>query len=58
VNARLLGTIRLKNGTRQVTYVGHYLYVGDTGPAQTGYVGVNGSGGIWCAVNAQRGTVR
>jgi hypothetical protein len=43
-----------------VTYAGHplCLYVGDTGPAQTGYVGVNASGGIWYAVNARGGTVQ
>jgi predicted lipoprotein with Yx(FWY)xxD motif len=60
VNARLLGMIRLKKGTRQVTYAGHplYLYAGDTGPGQTGYVGVTASGGTWYAVNPQGGTVR
>jgi predicted lipoprotein with Yx(FWY)xxD motif len=60
VNARLLGTIGLKNGSHQVTYAGHplYLYAGDTGPGQTGYVGVNASGGIWYAINAQGKVVR
>jgi predicted lipoprotein with Yx(FWY)xxD motif len=60
VNARLLGTIRLKNGSRQVTYAGHplYTYSGDTGPGQTSYVGVEALGGRWYAVNAQGGRVR
>jgi predicted lipoprotein with Yx(FWY)xxD motif len=60
VNARLLGTIRLKNGSRQVTYAGHplYLYAGDFAPGQTGYVGVNASGGFWYAIDARGGTVK
>jgi len=60
VNARLLGTIRLRNGTRQVTYAGHplYLYAGDSGPGQTTYVGVNASGGFWYALTARGGTVK
>ncbi len=60
VNSRLLGTIRLKSGARQITYAGHplYLYVGDSGPGQTGYVGEDLNGGAWYALNAHGGTVR
>ena len=60
VNSRLLGTIRLKSGAHQVTYAGHplYLYVGDSGPGQTGYVGEDVNGGSWYALNARGSTVR
>jgi predicted lipoprotein with Yx(FWY)xxD motif len=60
VDTHLLGTIRLANGTRQVTYAGHplYMYAGDSGPGQTGYVGVNASGGFWYAINARGAAVR
>lgn len=60
VNAKLLGTIRLKNGSRQVTYSGHplYLYSGDTERGSTSYVGVNAFGGHWYAVNARGSAVR
>ena len=54
VKANLLGTIRLKNGRHQVTYAGHalYFYSGDTGAAQTSYVGVSAFGGHWNALSA------
>jgi predicted lipoprotein with Yx(FWY)xxD motif len=54
VNRRLLGTITLKGGTRQVTYAGHplYTYVADTGPGDTFYVNFLQFGGRWPAVNA------
>ena len=54
VNSRLLGTIKLAHGVRQVTYAGHplYHYIGDSRPGQTSYVGLNQSGGFWYAVNA------
>ena len=60
VNSHLLGTIKLKNGKRQVTYAGHplYTYVGDSGPGQTDYIGDVGNGGTWWAVNAHGGTVK
>jgi predicted lipoprotein with Yx(FWY)xxD motif len=55
VNAKLLGTITLPNGSRQVTYAGHplYRYSGDFGPRQTDYVGITLSGGTWHAVDAK-----
>jgi predicted lipoprotein with Yx(FWY)xxD motif len=54
VHASLLSSIRLSNGTRQVTYAGHplYLYSGDSGPAETAYVGASQFGGSWYAVNS------
>lgn len=54
VNRKLLGTITLSGGVKQVTYAGHplYTYVGDAGPAQTSYVGVTAFGGAWDALNA------
>jgi predicted lipoprotein with Yx(FWY)xxD motif len=54
VKRSLLGTIRLANGTRQVTYAGHplYTYVGDSAPGQTYYVNFSQFGGRWPAVNA------
>jgi predicted lipoprotein with Yx(FWY)xxD motif len=53
IKASLLGTIRLANGAKQVTYAGHplYTYQGDTGPGETSYVGVNQFGGNWYALN-------
>jgi predicted lipoprotein with Yx(FWY)xxD motif len=54
VNSRLIGTITLKNGVKQVTYAGHplYTYVADSGPGQTFYVNVSQVGGRWPALNA------
>jgi predicted lipoprotein with Yx(FWY)xxD motif len=59
VNGRLLGTIKLKNGKRQVTYAGHalYLYSADS-PGETSYVGVSAFGGRWYGVNARGAAVR
>jgi predicted lipoprotein with Yx(FWY)xxD motif len=53
VKASLLSTITLKSGGKQITYAGHalYLYSGDTGAGETGYVGANEFGGVWDAVN-------
>jgi predicted lipoprotein with Yx(FWY)xxD motif len=53
INGRLLGTIKLPGGARQVTYAGHplYTYIADGGPGQTFYVGVSQFGGTWYAVN-------
>jgi predicted lipoprotein with Yx(FWY)xxD motif len=55
VNAKLLGTIKLPNGSRQVTYAGHplYRYSGDFGPRQTDYLGISASGGTWYGVDAK-----
>lgn len=54
VKSRLIGTITLRAGVKQVTYAGHplYTYVADSGPGQTFYVNVSQFGGRWPAVNA------
>ncbi len=54
VKQSLLGTIKLSNGTRQVTYNGWplYTYIADSGPGQTSYIGVNQSGGFWWALKS------
>jgi predicted lipoprotein with Yx(FWY)xxD motif len=50
----MLGTIRLPNGARQLTYAGHplYRYTGDSSPANTSYIGATSFGGTWLAVSA------
>ncbi|MGO9490440.1 MAG: hypothetical protein ACLQBB_15625 [Solirubrobacteraceae bacterium] len=60
VKSSLLSTIKLRGGDAQVTYAGHplYLYSGDSGPGETGYVGVNAFGGDWEAVNSAGSAVR
>lgn len=54
VKARLLGTIKLANGSRQVTYNGWplYTYIGDRFPRSTQFIGLYQSGGYWWALNA------
>jgi predicted lipoprotein with Yx(FWY)xxD motif len=54
VKTSLLGSIKLPNGSRQVTYNGHplYGYIGDSAARQTDYVGIRQAGGIWYAINA------
>jgi predicted lipoprotein with Yx(FWY)xxD motif len=54
VKAALLGTIKLKNGHRQVTYAGHplYTYIGDSHPGQTSFVNIYQFHGYWPALNA------
>jgi predicted lipoprotein with Yx(FWY)xxD motif len=54
VKAALLGTIKLKNGQRQVTYAGHplYTYVGDNRPRETNFVNILQFGGRWPALDA------
>jgi predicted lipoprotein with Yx(FWY)xxD motif len=56
----LLGTIRLPNGHRQVTYAGHplYRYTGDGAPASTGYLGFSSFGGAWDGVSPSGHAVR
>jgi predicted lipoprotein with Yx(FWY)xxD motif len=51
VSRALLGTIRV-HGATQVTYAGRplYTYTGDTGPGETGYVGISQFGGTWSAI--------
>jgi hypothetical protein len=48
------------NGSEQVTYAGHalYLYSADRGPGETSYVGERAFGGIWYAISSSGGTVR
>jgi predicted lipoprotein with Yx(FWY)xxD motif len=60
VRQGLLGTIKLKNGAKQVTYAGRplYTYLGDTGPGQTFYVNRYQLGGYWPAVNATGNEVK
>ena len=60
VKASLLSTITLHGATKQVTYAGHplYLYSGDSGPGETGYVGEKEFGGTWYAINAAGHTVK
>jgi predicted lipoprotein with Yx(FWY)xxD motif len=54
VNSRLLGTIGLPSGKKQLTYAGHPLYnwTQDPGGGDTVYVGINATGGKWYAINA------
>jgi predicted lipoprotein with Yx(FWY)xxD motif len=60
VNASKLGSIKLSDGSRQVTYGGRplYTYVGDESAGETDYVGVMAFGGTWQAVNAAGKTVK
>jgi predicted lipoprotein with Yx(FWY)xxD motif len=58
VKASLLGTIKLKNGKRQVTYKKHPLYIYTALPKGTSYVGFSMFGGRWDAVNARGGLVK
>ena len=52
VKRSLLGTVRRRNGRRQVTYVGRplYYYVGDTGPGVIRCQDVYEFGGRWLLV--------
>ena len=60
VKASLLSTIKLPNGTKQVTYAGHplYRYATASERGETVYVGAAQFGGTWYAVNAGGGTVK
>jgi predicted lipoprotein with Yx(FWY)xxD motif len=60
VKASLLSTISLRSGRKQVTYAGHplYIYSGDSGPAETSYVGESAFGGRWYAVNSAASAVK
>jgi predicted lipoprotein with Yx(FWY)xxD motif len=55
VSARLLGTIKRRDGSVQVTYAGHPLYTFslDTRPGQTKGEGLNDFGAHWYAVGTQ-----
>ena len=52
LQASLLGTIMRSDGTSQVTYDGHplYLYAGDSSPGATNGQGVNTFGALWWVV--------
>jgi predicted lipoprotein with Yx(FWY)xxD motif len=53
VKKSLLGTIKLSNGKKQVTYNGHPLYTYSLdNPGDTGYVGQVQFNGTWLALNA------
>jgi predicted lipoprotein with Yx(FWY)xxD motif len=54
VKAKLLGTIKRKNGTHQVTYAGHplYRYKADTQAGQATGEGQDFFGGKWYGVNS------
>jgi predicted lipoprotein with Yx(FWY)xxD motif len=56
----LLGTIKLPNGSRQVTYAGHplYTYSADVMPHETDYVGSPQFGGTWYAVSSTGAKVK
>jgi predicted lipoprotein with Yx(FWY)xxD motif len=60
VRSRLIGTITLANGVKQLTYAGHplYTYVADSGPGETFYVNVSEFGGRWPAVGATGNEVK
>jgi predicted lipoprotein with Yx(FWY)xxD motif len=60
VRAKLLSSIKLPGGGRQVTYAGHplYRYAAATEKGETGYVGAQQFGGSWYAVNAAGGSVK
>jgi predicted lipoprotein with Yx(FWY)xxD motif len=60
VKASLLSSIKLPNGSKQVTYAGHplYRYATASERAETVYVGASQFGGIWYAVNASGGVVK
>lgn len=60
VNSSKLSTIKLSNGSHQVTYAGHplYTYIADSSAGETDYVGARQFGGTWLAVSATGGTIR
>ena len=53
VKRSLLGSIRRADGSRQVTYAGHplYLFSGDTKPGQTNGEGLTDFGASWDALS-------
>jgi predicted lipoprotein with Yx(FWY)xxD motif len=59
VKANLLGTIKRKNGTKQVTYAGHplYLFKLDKQAGQVNGEGQDFFGGKWYGVNASGNAV-
>lgn len=59
-DARRIGTIRRRDGSRQATYAGRplYFYVGDRKPGQILCQNVSEFGGLWLVVRANGTTVR
>ncbi len=53
VRASLLSSIATTEGSRQVTYAGHPLYIYAAAPKLTSYVGAKQFGGNWYALNAK-----
>ncbi len=58
VRASLLSSIALPEGTSQVTYAGHPLYIYGAAPTLISYVGTKEFGGTWDAVNAKGHAVK
>jgi predicted lipoprotein with Yx(FWY)xxD motif len=60
VKRKMLGTIKLPDGSTQVTYNGHALYFfqSDNGGGDTSYVGINSTGGKWYAINVNGKVVK
>jgi predicted lipoprotein with Yx(FWY)xxD motif len=58
VRASLLSTINLPDGSDQVTYAGHPLYIYGAAPTLISYVGTKEFGGTWDAVNAKGHAVK
>jgi predicted lipoprotein with Yx(FWY)xxD motif len=60
VKSSKLSTIKLPNGSRQVTYAGRplYTYAADSSAGATDYVGASAFGGTWLAVNAAGKTIK
>ena len=56
VEQHLLGTVKRKDGRRQVTYDGWplYYYVGDTSPGAISCQNVSEYGGLWLVVSPDR----
>ena len=57
VNKSLTGHIARQDGSQQITYGGHplYLFEGDASPGQTNGEGINSFGGTWYVVSASTG---
>lgn len=60
VDPHLLGTVKRKDGRRQITYAGWplYYYVGDTSPGAISCQNVNEFGGLWLVVRPNGSLVR
>jgi len=60
VDRHLIGTVKRKDGRRQITYGGWplYYYVGDTSPGAISCQNVNEFGGLWLVVRPNGTLVR